>query len=1069
MMSYTPCCQKTGLSPRPAGGATGAERIKDRLFESKRPQETQAVSAIWRSIFCGSRNQSCASGAAPLSVGGLFGLGLVMALAVVGCEPEDPPGLYPALLPGQVAGPMVVFDPLRKPDPELPFPNDLATRVDESGYSSLNVSEDGPTPYERRFRRHFNQIPGFSGMTPISVSFDGPLDLRTVTDSTIYVINIEKGSKRFGERIPLDLGRGWFPHDIQPTHYLPNDPYASATSMILPPNNMADTDGDRLPDSTVYHYDVATNTLDIRPLIPMEAGSRYAVVLTRGLKGWNPDGTLAPIRSPFEAVNHDAQTEDLRLMLPSLAQAGVQVQDIAFAWTLTTGDLAKTFRLLRDGLYGEGIFGWLSEQFPAKINDVYDLDITHDGNASHPDPQYQYPVVETDHTFVLQGAFLSSVMNLIQSFEPGIGISFNNVDYVVFGDMVTPSFRATEDNVWDVDLNNGTATVAPDVVPWMITVPKTTENHKPPFPVVIHAHATATSRIEVLVLADKFARAGMATLCIDAVGHGPILTDPKKMLLDALGGGNFTEDAEKTVAGLIRLLIAPMLYPDWETRLPVDMDLDDMLADLLTNGFMQQLALKGRAVDDDGDCIVEGGEAYYTPDPFRLRDAMRQTTLDYMVAVRMLRSLAQDAVPEPISDPAAATADQLRPSLLSGDFNADGILDVGGVDVPYFMSGVSLGGIHTALTAPLEEYIVAAAPVVAGAGIADIFVRTKLHSVVTPLMHLASGPAVVGCPQADGTVAVSFNDDSDDCKITERTTWKGSDGICLALPEVTSIVHAALHVPPQSRIVLTHIPSGEQRETVADAAGAFVVAVAADVGDPLRLEIRNDGGAVLDAADLISPYQGVAHPRNTPEFRRLVQRVANVLEGSDAITVADRVLLDPLPGYPATNVLLLLASGDRTVNFAAGVALARAMGLFGKGDQSSPTANYRSWTEEVIAKNLLVDSDVEPPVLDPGFPEGGPGLCTKVSTEDGKPGLSALCVAAVRGHHEYIAQANDKDTFPELDGYQGTYNEYHQNMIVSYFHSLGTKVTEDPCWADWRCVLDKGLDKNWDKALGADD
>lgn len=992
---------------------------------------------------------------------------LLAPLAVMtGCEPDEPPGLYPAMLPGQVPGPMVVFDPLRLPDPEVPFPSDLATRVAVDGRSSLNVSEEGPTKYEQRFRRHLNEIPGFSGMTPISISFDGPVDLTTVTDKTVFVVNVQEGSKRFGERLPLDLGRGWFPHEIIPTHYLPHDPFAGATGMIVPPGNDADLDGDGVPEAPVYHYDNATNTLDIRPLVPMESAARYAVVITRKVKGWNDDGELAPVRSPFEAVNHDSQTKDIERALPSLREAGVGVKDIAFAWTLTTGDLSKTFRTLRDGLYGRGAFAWLAEQFPPGINDVYDLDVEHDGNASHPMEDFQYPVVESDTRFVLQGAFLTSVMQLIGAFQPGVDIRFDHVDYAVFGDMVTPSFRATEDNVWDVDLDAGTATVEPELVPWMITVPKTTEHHKPPFPVVVHAHATATSRIEALVLAEKLAQAGIATFAIDAVGHGPILTEPKKMLLDALGGGDASPSAQALVAGLVRSLLGPMLFPDWETRIPVDMSLDDMMAEMLANGFMQQLAVKGRAVDDDGDCTIRGGEAYYTPDPFRLRDAMRQTTLDYMVAVRMLHGLSQDGVPAKVKDPQKAAAEKLRPNLLAGDFNADGVLDVGGPDVPYFMTGVSLGGIHTALTAPLEEYIVAATPVVAGAGIADIFVRTKLKDVITPLMHLASGPAVVGCPQEDGTVAVSFNDDSDDCQITERATYKGEDGACMEEPEVRSIVQASLHVPPKARVIVTHVPSGEHAEAEASDTGAFAIPIPSDIGDAIRIEVRGKGGAPIDAADLVSPYEGVAKPRNTPDFRRLVQRVANVLEGSDAITVADRVLLDPLPGYPETNVLLLLAVGDRTVNFAAGASLARAMGLYGEGDLTSKKAPYRKWTEAAIEANAFITSDVSPPLLDEDKPEGGPGLCSVVSTKKGTKGLSALCLADVKGHHEYIAQAKGSDAFPDLEGYDGTYTEYHVNMIVSYLHSLGTKVNQDPCWSDWKCVQDKGLDKEWEAAVG---
>lgn len=993
---------------------------------------------------------------------------VLFALVVPGlmaCEPSETSGLHPAVVEGQAEGPVVIFEPLRLPDPEVPFPSDLAIRTGANGASALNVSVDAPTRYERRFRAHLNEIPGFSGMTPITLSFDRQLDLTTVRDDTVYVVNIEPGSERFGERIPLDLGRGWFPPTIGPTQYFPNDPFKDHDNMVLPPDNVADLDGDGVAESYVYHYENETHTLDLRPLVPMESGAQYAVVLTRDVMGFNSDGTRGPIRSPFEGINHDAHTKDLKRAIPSLAEVGVALEDIAFGWTLTTGDLAETYRALREGLYGRGALSKLNDLVPPDIVSVYDTEIEHDGDDSHPNANYQYPFDEKDHRFILQGPFLDGLLILIQQWQPGVSVNFDNVDYIVFGEMLTPDLRATEDQVWELDLAEGKVTAGTERVPWMMTVPKSTANHQAPFPVVIHAHATGTSRIEVLLLADKLARAGMATLCIDAVGHGPILTDPKKLLLEAFGEGG-GESAEGLVMALLETLVAPLLWTQPDEHLPAEATLDEALDVMLDHGFMAQLAREGRAVDDNGDCEIVGGEAYYTPDPFRLRDAMRQTTLDYIVAVRMLRALTQEQVPPAVADPRNASEAELMPSLLAGDFNADGTLDVGGPTVPYFMSGVSLGGVHTSLTAPLEEYIVAAAPVVAGAGLADIFVRTRLRNMVTPIMHLASGPQLVGCPQEDGSVAISFNDDSDRCSRTERITWKGADGTCLNEAEMVSVVQALVNVPPGAHLRATHLVSGIVHEGEANADGSFSVSVPADVGDPVRLEVFNATGAPVADLEFTSPYEGVAERRNTPEFRRLVQRVANVLEGSDAITVADRVLIDPLPGYPATNTLLMLAAGDRTVNYASGLALARSMGLFGRGDLTDPNAPYRAWTEAAIESGALVDHTVTPAPLDDTYPEGGPGYCTTLQTADGKPGISGLCLANVVGHHEYIAQPKDTDAFPDPEGYDGTYTEYHTNMIVTYFHSLGTRVAEDPCWSDWECVLDRGLDQKWDEPIG---
>lgn len=976
-------------------------------------------------------------------------------------------------------GPRIVFEPLRRPQPEIPFPNDLALRRRSDGATFVNVSNQSETRVDRLNREHLDDIEGFSGLSPIQLAFDGPLDVSSVTDQTVYVINIQKGSKRFGERLPLDLGRGWFPHTAEPHAYFPRDPYAGFDSYVLPPDNQIDTNGDGVPDKWVNHYEVATRTLDIRPLMPLEAGAQYAVVLTRGIKGWDAKGQYGPVRSPFDIVNHDAQTADLQRALPSLAQVGVTPKDIAFAWTLTTGDLSRTFRALRSGLLGEGSFAWLAKEFPAGIGSIYDMGIDFDGDASYgPNGGEPFPVVAWDHTFALQGAFMKKIVGLINAFVPAGG--FDHVSHLVFGDFDTVNLRATPDNVWKVDVQTGVIQADKQTfhekVPFMLIVPKATEQHKPPFPVVVYAHATGTSRVECLLMADRLAQAGIATFSIDAVGHGPVLADPLKMLADMGKGIDYV--------AVIRKLLPKMLFKDWQTRFPDSMSDAQAFAEMMKNGFVQQLAVKGRATDDDGDCYIKGGEAYYAPNAFRLRDAMRQTTLDYIVAVRMLRSLTgKNLTKWSGGDPHTATYADLKNNLLGGDFDLDGVVDAGGPNVPYFMMGVSLGGIHTALTAPLEPYIVAAAPVVPGAGLADIFMRTRLQSVVTPLMHAIGGPKVVGCPQKgddgkpNGKVRLSWNDDSGRCQQQTRKVWRDpTTGKCLDKSVQVPTYFAEVAVAPGSTIALTNLDNGNHIERPVDADGGFALAVPSDKSDRVHLVLKSKDGVAFAQFDAVAPHEGLAKDRNTPDFRKFVQLAANVLEGADAITAADKVLLRPLPGFPATNMLMMVAVIDQTVPFTTGVTLARATGLFGRDNLYQTDAPYRGWFEQAIASGLLHGKDVPPPAISPNAAKPLQKLCNLLPTDaTGQPGaLSGICLADVHGHHEYIAQANDDDSFPPLVGtsavdgkpYAATFTEFHRNLIVSYFHSLGKRVLDDECWGDARCVQDKGLTAIWDAPVG---
>lgn len=1021
----------------------------------------------------------------------LFLPALGASLMLAGCATEGtiPTGIHATEVEGATYGPSIVFEPQAHPDPEVPFPNDLAMRVAPGGTKYMSVGRDAPTKFERRLRHHINEVPGFSAMSPISVSFTGPLDLSTVRDDTVFVVNVEPGSQRFGEIVPLDLGRGYFPHRAAPHAYFPQDPLAAYDSFVLPPDNKVDTDGDGINDRWVYHYETATNTLDLRPLVPLESGSRYAVVLTRKVEGFAESGVRGQVKSPFPGVNHEAQTPALELALPALSEKGVERSDIAFAWTFTTGDLSRTFRALRDGLYGKGKFAWLEKKFSPKINYIYKMDIGFDGLSdempgAHPGKK-GYPYAPRDNDWILQGPFMDGIFKIIASFQPGVGGEFKYTDYAVFGDMTTVSLRdtpqteTTERNVWQIDLDEGTATVAEERVPFMITVPKTTEHHKPPFPVIVYAHATGTSRIEALLLADRFARAGIATFTIDAVGHGPVLANAKELIVD------FFKGDEDTAKSLVKALLGSYVFTDSDTRFPDDMPLEEMITKIEQNGFMQQLIVKGRGTDDNGDCVLNdsAGEAYYAPNTIRLRDSMRQTTLDYIVAVRMLRALGSD-VPAAIEDPRNAEESRILQNLLAGDFNADGVADIGGPDVPYFMMGISLGGIHTSLTAPLEPYIVAAAPVVAGAGIADIFIRTKLHGVIEKLMWKASGPMLVGCaakgdaattPEGLPNVRLSWNDNSDECKRETKKSYVGEDGTCLKEPREVPTWVAELGIPEGGRLILDNLTTGESAEGVAGKAGRFTITLATDVGDELRLRLMAEDGRVLREVEMVAPVEGAARPRNTPRFRRLVQLNSNVLEGADAITVAERMFLDT-KGESPTNVLLSLAVGDRTVPFASGLALARAIGLFGPLDSYVDDKPWRAWTDEAIRRGLLDDSvgdklaagtitadEQLPPLLNPDAAGTGFGNCRTVKTESG---TSALCLANVGGRHEYIAQKDKNDAHPPLEGYEPSYTEYHRNLIVNYFHSLGTKVVSDPCWADWQCVQDKGLAADWDKPIG---
>jgi len=77
----------------------------------------------------------------------------------------------------QTGGPKVVFDLLHKPLPEIPFPNDLATRPDPTSRTGLriNASLIAPTQLEKNVRGLLDTLDGFGTFAPITVAFDQDL------------------------------------------------------------------------------------------------------------------------------------------------------------------------------------------------------------------------------------------------------------------------------------------------------------------------------------------------------------------------------------------------------------------------------------------------------------------------------------------------------------------------------------------------------------------------------------------------------------------------------------------------------------------------------------------------------------------------------------------------------------------------------------------------------------------------------------------------------------------------------------------------------------------------------
>ena len=925
------------------------------------------------------------------------------ALVMVGCAGDRPQALAPAQ--GGV-GPRVVFEPLRTPDAELPLPNDLATRPDPDSLTGrrLNLAVlSSPLAAERRIRQKLDRLDGWSVFAPITVAFDAPLDLATVTDASVRLVDVTSSSPEFLESIPLDLGRGAYPAEADARELFPGDPDGTLTDLLFPPDNQVD-------GARVEHWEVATNTLILRPMRALRPKTTYAVVLTRAVQGVGG----ASVRSPFPGTNAPEQTEALRPVLQV-----VPAPDLAFTWSFTTQSIADDMVALREGLDGRGAFAWLEAEFPGRIAGLTDLQIPQDGDGSLADKGL--PEAPRDHRYTLQPQFLKVALGPFIAVGLDLGaLDFSHVDYFVFGRLDAPDFRDSADGGLWPDARTGAVSARHAFIPFTLSVPKPSPGHSPPFPVVLYCHGARTSRFELTLVADAFAQRGYAMMGLDAVGHGPFGGDLKAILRREAPG------ADDLLAALLGQIGAILFPPTWSAE---GKDLDEVFEDLDANGLWQTLFVDGRSTDEDKDGILESGDGYFVPDPFALAANSRQTVLDTLFSFRVLRRFDPASVPsDPVPDPRNAPDEVLLPHLLAGDFNADGVLDVGGPDVAYAVAGTSLGGIHTSMVIALEPDLHTAVPIVSGGGMTDMLTRSSLDGAVNPVLVEAVGPAVVGCP-VEGGVSLSLSHRSGRCRDLP-TISRAQVGMAPRVPGGT----ATLENP---RLLALAAPLDEARHTsLIRADGSFSVTVAADANDRLLLTLKDaDGAAVGLPIDVIADRDGLGRARNSPRFRRLLQAAQTAVDRGDPIAWARYLLREPLPGSAPKNVLHLADIGDRTVPFAAMVAWDRAAGLHGLDDVASTKVTEAFLEHDGLRGATPWDIDDLAKTAD------GIGPLPSIETPSGR---SAVRYAAT-GKHEYIAtpKPNDPNSFD--------WATYSRNQLLRFIESGGKDIVDDLCMEDSSC------------------
>jgi hypothetical protein len=970
-------------------------------------------------------------------------------------------------------GATVRYDLGHKPLPEVPLPNDTAAWPDPTSRTGLRINASllAPTAIERGARERFSQMEGWGTFAPISVGFDVPrtdpsyqgydeaaVDVANVqqrhrgddydfADDAVYLIDLETGVPQV-----LDVGAGNFDYTLRELdRYWANDYRQSERNLLFEtidesnagsiesydPEFDGDFDGvidrpnferpnsspapdavcddqasadyesetcratrrerDRcVADNLLTFYERESDTLLLRPLLPLREMARYAVVLTDRLV----DGRGNAVKSPFEHVFHVAQRSSAERVAqifddPSLGSyygdlSGSGIARVAFVWSFTTQPTVDDLKRLRDGLYGQGPFARWKDQYPPHIEVQRMVGLRSglaDGVTEDPD-WIESPLGQAagcpdkaQNLWIARYEGLRDTLRFtlreLDIVDPGPAAeyllrSFDNVSHLVVATFRAPFLleggpEGTDPNsAFRINYQSGEAVETEDTVQLWMVVPKETARHQQPFDVNIFGHGYTSAMFELILYAGLMAEHGVATVGINAMGHGLIVPQALDAVAGAaLGGGCY-------------------------------------------GPFYDALTL-GRTRDLNRDGEQDSGGDFWSSYLFHTRDGVRQSVLDHVQLVRIMRawgtgeglaSCRNDAAAEPV---AACDVDENGAADSGGDFDGNGVVDAGGVSATYGTWGESLGGILSGIHGALDPFVGSAVPGSGGGGLTDIGVRSFQGGVIEAVLLRIWGPLLVTVPAGEREACTPLSTDGDRC----TSCREGQMSLRWVVPDVNGTgeieiecLEAGVLANTTARVV--NRTNGEVACARVDALQRFRAGLPASDGDEVTVELyagaeavtRYDSCELAEGANLThtierwgrgrfpsgapnlvatalcehptcqsfqgrffgegtpltAPAEGFGLPRQTPGLRRFLALAQAALEPGDPISFAPyyalRALTDPF-GNPAPPkaVLTLNTIGDMNVPLNSGIAFARASGAlpFLRPDQLGLYPHYADY------------------------------------------------------------------------------------------------------------------------------
>jgi hypothetical protein len=418
-----------------------------------------------------------------------------------------------------------------------PFPSDRFTVADSSQLTDRRVNLPLPDatsrPSDYADLSVLNTLDGFNLQPRLSIPFSGPIDVNTVNSSTVFLIELNDTTS-----------------------------HRERGGQIVGINQVV--------------WDVATNTLHVESDQLLDQHTRYALIVTSGVK--DLDGDPVQASEAFRRFRHEVRGEykhDLLAAVHAAHQLGVREQDIVTASVFTTQSATAAMEKIRDQIHAAApapadfLLGPDGNRTVFALDDV--TGITWSQQIGHSPNQFNSVSLATEL------AALRSMPGAVGRIGYG---RYTSPEYLVHpGEFIppvatrtgTPEVQDTRDVYFNVILPSGPM---------------------PPngWPVAIYGTgAEGTKDTWLLRVAASMAAQGIATVSINYYGRG------------------FGPESTITVQGA-------------------------------SEGPVTFLA-GGRSIDQNGDGVFGGNEGFESLSPLvSIRDSYRQTVIDWMQLVHTIQA-----------------------------------------------------------------------------------------------------------------------------------------------------------------------------------------------------------------------------------------------------------------------------------------------------------------------------------------------------------------------------------------------------------------------------------------------